>query len=36
LRDGFQALAQRYGSAAITFCGVYYLVVSIHEQFFPS
>ena len=34
LRDGFQAPALRYGSAAISLCGAYYLFVSLHEQFF--
>ena len=34
LREGFQRAAVRYGSGVISVCGVYYLFVSVHEQFF--
>jgi HupE / UreJ protein len=34
LADGFHFPVFRYGSAIISCCGLYYLVVAIHEQFF--
>ena len=34
LREGFHTPALRFGSAAISLCGAYYLVVAVHEQFF--
>ncbi len=33
LRDGIHAITLRYGSAAISCCGAYYLVVALHGQF---
>ena len=34
LRVGIRAPALRYGSAAISVCGAYYLFVSLHDRFF--
>lgn len=34
VREGFHAPALRYGSALISLCGAYYLVVAVHEQYF--
>ena len=34
MRGGFHARALRYGSALISCCGAYYLVVALHGQFF--
>ncbi len=34
LREGLQGPLVRYGSTLISVCGVYYLFVSVHEQFF--
>ena len=34
MRDGFHVRTLRYGSALISCCGAYYLVVALHEQNF--
>ncbi|MGB8167646.1 MAG: HupE/UreJ family protein [Chthoniobacteraceae bacterium] len=34
LREGLQGPIVRYGSTIISVCGMYYLFVSVHEQFF--